>query len=505
MTDPIVPDVSFSGLIDRLPDNNAGAIGPEDVRAIASHSRSISAIVGVSDVGNTSLYGKFNTTDAAASTIIEDITSGIRYAKLLSLLDVSGATKYEKYTGSVQSAVSASTTYGITYGTGTTEQPYTQSRAFQYDWDILLEGTDQSYFALTFYYLPNGTSWPTTGTGWGDLKIHHSEALYGASEVDGDKFHSASSGSKTIVLNPGDTLVPVLEYWGSRSSSSYALSNLSGANKTGVDHFSLTISSSGVVGSDTDWDADTDYWSVSSNRLKVVKELEVAGSAAALPSGTYKSLSVKVGNRTSRPATDVAGQPYIDTEWSSGSRYRGITIYNDTTGAAAGWQRPWNLPWGIVGHMMGAGNLTYAGSPYTGTSQAPNNMPAYTPPQTTGYMVSGTPYTVLTGNFNWFADRRLLITGSVQVAATPIVASFSLASSLSVGGTVVETPGGVFPSTTVGGPTARGAITFRAWAWTTTDTTSISLSVTGTHASGGTNTVYIEGMRLMIEDLGPIS
>ena len=329
-TEPTSPDLSFSGLLNALDDNNSGAITPEDVRSVAALSRPSTATIGSAGIGTAGLIALFDADDKL------NTNDDINFARLAKFSSVAGANNYNYFTGHLDmndGSVSPSP-IGIQY---TNPETAGQHRSFNYEWEIVLKSSSKTLWALTFYYLPSTANWPTssTDTSWDDVRIHHSEAFYasGYQVISGsDVWQAASSGSRTINLAPGDTVVPVLEYWG-EVDGSYDIS----AQDAQVVKFHMTTVSQGVV--DDGWDDDEDYWTVESNRPRAEYDLLNQGTVAV--DGTLR-LSTVVCTSTTRPSTPTQGQRIYETNTGHELVYLNSFL---------GWNKPWNLPWGQVAEI----------------------------------------------------------------------------------------------------------------------------------------------------------
>lgn len=412
MPEPTSPDLSFSGLLDSLPDNNSGSITPEKVRSIAALSRPLRATVGTGVVDAASLRGIFDGK-------LLNTNTNIQIARLAKLQSVAGATAYAHYSGTsadssayLQTLQSASANLGVQY-----VNPGGQPRTFDYEWELLLKASTRTFWAITFYYLPSGTSWPTdpqpvtTGSppvtnistasaSWSSIKIHHSEAMYGdEAKVIGSStvWQAHSAGKKSITLNPGDAIVPVLEYWGEEDNGSYVLTE----QDTSVVKWSMAVTGTGVAPST--WDDDADYWATVNNRDKVVFDLT---DVAAVGPDTIAKLPITIATGTADlPSSPVKGQVVYRTDTNE------LLTYTSTV---MGWTKPWNTPWGLVGWSRGgttAGALSALPVASNGHSLSGSTFPALS----TSWTGTTTQQAVLfNSNLTWYRNRRLQIDITIQ-------------------------------------------------------------------------------------------
>ena len=267
MTTP--PDRTFSDVLSNLPENNVGSITPADVGAIANLAKTSTFHDGAAETPAAAFKALFTRYIPHGATGTSD---DIYYARLMGLNAVTTATGTSKYRSSAGDL--SGTTSGAQYAvaSATVAQP----RVFTYSWDLAVRSGKQSFWAVTFYYLPSGTAWPETPTpsvstvdsNWDAVKVHHSEPFWANSPVEYGaptstvEWVSESSGSRTIVLEPGDTVVPVVEYWGSGTAGDDP-----SAMETSLIKWSLDVVSTGVAGTVPQDDAQ--YWSAVSNRASV--------------------------------------------------------------------------------------------------------------------------------------------------------------------------------------------------------------------------------------------
>ena len=203
---PTSPDKKWSDLLDLLADNNVGGISEEDVRAIARYARTSYSFLGASGVTIASWVGTINSTQAAA-----DIP---QYVKLRGLDSYAHGENYL-----------SPSTLGILYAGGVAPDDVKASRIVQFSWNIEMFATSLESCAIAWYYLPTAGVWPTdakrhrigrmyTQSGWTALAPVNTASIEQTFRRTNPGYITASNGTGTILLNPGDTLVPILEHYG---------------------------------------------------------------------------------------------------------------------------------------------------------------------------------------------------------------------------------------------------------------------------------------------------
>jgi hypothetical protein len=322
------PDRSFEEVLAGLPENNIGSITPADVGAIANLAKNSTFHDGAATVADAAFHPLFAKYVPKGAT---GLTDDIPYARLMSL---NGASTINYRT---QSGNLLSTDNGVQYsGTGAT-----QPRVFTYSWDIAVNSGKQSFWAVTFYYLPAGSSWPLTpqdsGTyaidaNWDVVKVHYSEPFWSNEPVEyglsttATRWVAESSGSRTIVLEPGDTLVPVVEYWGAGTGADTVA-----AMDTDLVKWSLDVTTVGVAASPLPQD-DDNYWTTVSNRAAT----EALLSPSSTLTTTVISRPIFIDNDITDPASLPTGTDVLagTTVYLTGTKQM-FTYRGDTAGTTA--------------------------------------------------------------------------------------------------------------------------------------------------------------------------
>lgn len=200
-------DRTWTALMEGLEDNNEGGITEEDVRAIAAHSRPSVALQAWGDPGPipSSDWGR-----------LHKPYDGVQALRMNSR--VSAASKnYRHSTGSL-----SMNTTGFTYAAS---DAATQPRAFTYNWAVTVENPYDAAWGISWWVLSSEGSFPVAVEDeWDDEEVwlHHIEffrADFAAATSGENVWTALSTGTKTVVLKPGDTLVPVLEYYGTYDST----------------------------------------------------------------------------------------------------------------------------------------------------------------------------------------------------------------------------------------------------------------------------------------------
>ena len=232
---PNALDRTWASLLGGLDDNNEGAITEEDVRAIAAYARHSTF---------EQAFGGADSSDLADATWANfpAPVDSVPYLRLQTLRSVA-AQVYQHYTGHLAEAANL----GARYIEGTPEvDGVTQPRQFTVDWSILLESPYNTLWAVSLWRLADGGSWPGALDAWPEDEIYPlglpTQIASSLARVEGglNVWGAAANGSATITLNPGDTVVPVLEFLGTYDSTAAVPA---GALKA----FSLRLGSSGPV------------------------------------------------------------------------------------------------------------------------------------------------------------------------------------------------------------------------------------------------------------------
>jgi len=321
MTTP--PDRTFADVLSNLPENNVGSITPADVGAIANLAKTSTFHDGAAGTGDTAFKALITRYVPAGSSGTAD---DIYHARLM---DVNSATTGGGGTNTYRSASGdlSGTENGVQYAASTA-----QPRVFTYSWDLAVRSGKQSFWAVTFYYLPAGTAWPlspttstsTVDSNWDSVKVHHSEPFWANSPVEYGpapstvEWVSETSGSRTVVLEPGDTVVPVVEYWGSGTAGDDPSSM-----DTSLIKWSLDVVSGGVAGTVPQDDAQ--YWETVSNRASVEALLNQTSSVDTAAAMTSRPIFIDDVTASQLPVTSdvLAGTTVYLTGEKRMFTYRG--------------------------------------------------------------------------------------------------------------------------------------------------------------------------------------
>lgn len=205
------PDRTWEDLLLGLDENNIGAITEEDVRALAAysrHSRYNQTFVDGADMDGWATWGS-----------LPEPYTGVRWFKLQSRF-ASATNSYRKTSGSL-----ASSTNGILYSEGDAEvDGAVQDRTATYSWNVQIDSPYHNSWGISWWRLLDGGTWPAHDDTWDMDEIELVRVQHFTSPsphiAEGQQVWTAHGAGQGLVdLSPGDTLVPVLEYYGSYDST----------------------------------------------------------------------------------------------------------------------------------------------------------------------------------------------------------------------------------------------------------------------------------------------
>ena len=238
-------DRNWGELLDGLDDNNEGAIDGEDVRAITGYSRHSSLSQAFGDTareldgeGVSNLWSK-----------LPEPNSGISYLRLQRLYP-----NAERRFRTASGHLSTSAAHGVLYVEGDPNvDGATQPRQFAVDWKVEIDTPHDTLWGVSLWRLKEGAEWPDDENAEWDVGLVQPiktqpirTAFQGISTNGTSRWSGFSSGSAIVTLDPGDTVVPVLEYYGAF--------DVSPGNPQGtVRNFTIDVASHGPV--DADWES----------------------------------------------------------------------------------------------------------------------------------------------------------------------------------------------------------------------------------------------------------
>jgi hypothetical protein len=298
-------DRSWTTLMESLDDNNEGAITEEDLRAVGAYSRhstfeqAFGYDPGV-EIGNAEDWGDF-----------PEPNTGVPYLPLQSLRG-GAAEIYQHYTGHLAEVSGV----GVRYITGNPlTTGVTQARQFIVNWNISLESPYNTLWGVSFWRLANGGTWPSPGDAWDPDKIFPLTGPQRVSSVlakvvnDANVWGSERSGSFMATLDPGDTIVPLLEFLGTFDSTAAIPQGTLRA-------FTLKVASAGPV--EDDWESAPDLGTASSLwTLTAGDEIResLASGTDLVPTGGSRQQLIILPTDQSLPTTgNYNGRFYWDEE-----------------------------------------------------------------------------------------------------------------------------------------------------------------------------------------------
>jgi hypothetical protein len=247
------PDKTWSDLLLRLKDNNEGSITEEDVRSLARFAQTSYATA--SSCAAAVPSGAWVGTVPSDFVTLDPTVTMPRYYRLLSTATSPTSSVYRHSGGDYLSV----DTLAFTYGGGTGGDVAAATRLVMFSWDTELYFETLEHCAIGWYYQPVASTWPTgakrhrigrmySQLGWQDNTSSEATDLTNVFTVDGASsgYSVTSTGTGSIVMNPGDKLIPLLEHYGPSGSLSVPMIN-----------FDLTAYTAGVVDA---WTPPDQYW-----------------------------------------------------------------------------------------------------------------------------------------------------------------------------------------------------------------------------------------------------
>lgn len=327
-------DRTWPNLLTALADNNEGAIIEEDLRAVAAYSRH-SSFEQAFNGGVTEMLADYGW------DTYPDTVGGVQFLPLQSLrADATNA--YQHYTGHLAEVAGL----GVRYVEGDpATSGVTQPRQFTVSWSLGLEAPYNTVWGLSFWRMIDGGTWPGVGDAWPDdelfplgppaevtstlVKVVNDANVWGANRI----------GSITVTLDPGDTIVPVLEFMGTYDSTS-------GTPDGKLAAFTMRVASAGPV--EGDWEATpsvgtaADLWAVSQG-LEARQSL-TAGTDLIPTGGIKQYLNVLLGA----------------DELPTTGNYNGRFYWKESTGILYVWKTDRWLEYRPFGYTTGTISTTTA-------------------------------------------------------------------------------------------------------------------------------------------------
>lgn len=304
----VVPDKNWSDLITGLGDNNTGAITETDVRAIAGYFRQSTA---------KQVVTKALPLQSLGWKTLPSPEEDIRILRLQEAVQGVAGSSWSASTGALSVVAN-----GVSYNIGDLNADgSTYDREFTINWSIAIESQHNTSWGISIWKLDDGATWPTGAASWpgsgatwadsGDITLEHIELFdpaydVGASDGGTTYWTARSAGSATVRLSPGDTLVPVIEYYGTKDSG--VMSSPVGDVKT----YTMTVS---TIGSVTD--------NLSNNSAQ-------PAGAPNLGAAPVRATGRSVTN-TSQPGSQMETIRFMNERPSSGM-YLNMTVFETKVG-----------------------------------------------------------------------------------------------------------------------------------------------------------------------------
>jgi hypothetical protein len=306
-----IPDRTWANLVAGLGDNNDGAITEEDVRAITAYARHSSF--------EQAFEGQTSALDSASWGKLPDPDDNVPYLRIQSQR-ATAVKAYQHYTGHLAEVANL----GPRYIEGDPEEDGpVQPRQFTVDWSISIETPNDIKWGVSLWRLAKDATWPGTGDVWpttgvnaASLPVAFSSSLLKV-ENGVNIWGATGSGSTTLTLNPGDTIVPVLEYLGSFESTG-------SAPRGTIKAFTTKVTSSSPV--QGNWQTTPSLGTVA-NLWDVTK-----GSSARAIAAAETDLIPTGGSRQT-----VRVVPPTEPLPTSGN-YNGRLLWEETTGHIKAWK-----------------------------------------------------------------------------------------------------------------------------------------------------------------------
>lgn len=324
------PDENVSDLIESLANNDIGSITEETVRSIVAYARQGS--IERSTIPGVDLD---NLPSGSTWQYLPEPNDGIQYTLLNKF-----ATNYSVSSGLL---TGLSTDAGLIYKedilVGVTSNDVVQPRQVIVNWSIGLQSSFDSLWGVSWWRVPRGSTWPSgtgvwPGTATGatlDPISPLGVSLFGSALTSEEtpRYVAPQSGSLTVTMYPGDTLVPALEYYGTLNSS--------GTDPQGIlNSFIVKATTTGPVENTTEPDdavnASINPGLDTSQAAIDYRDVFVASNVSADGAEVRKSVLI----RADRPADSGTGTVVFNTAaLTDGTPTRRLGIYG---GPVAGWQ-----------------------------------------------------------------------------------------------------------------------------------------------------------------------
>ncbi len=250
---PTSPDRTWTQILTDLDDNNSGSITEERVRSLGRFAKTSYATASACAAATPT--GAWAGTIPVDLSVIDPAVTMPRYFKLMSAINTGPYTVFKHAGGDYLSVDSV----GFNYTGGSGADVVAASRLVMFSWDIELYQETLESCAIGWYFLPAGSTWPTNAKrhrigrmysqlGWQDLSAPDTTPFTNEFNRDGGGlgYVMTSTGTGSIILSPGDKLIPLFEHYG----PSGVLSNT-------TMNFDITAYTAGVVDA---WTPATQYW-----------------------------------------------------------------------------------------------------------------------------------------------------------------------------------------------------------------------------------------------------
>ena len=214
-----------------------------------------------------------------------------------------------------------------------------QPRQVIVNWSIGLQSSFDSLWGVSWWRVPKGSTWPSgtgvwPGTATGTTLDPISPlgvSLFGSALTSEEtpRYVAPQSGSLTVTMYPGDTLVPALEYYGTLNSS--------GTDPQGIlNSFIVKATTTGPVENTTEPDDaanDSINPGLDTSQAAIdYRDVFVASNVSADGAEVRKSVLI----RADRPADSGTGTVVFNTAaLTDGTPTRRLGVYG---GTVAGWQ-----------------------------------------------------------------------------------------------------------------------------------------------------------------------
>jgi len=266
-------DISYASHVQNLAPNNVGAITEEDILNIVEFAKPRGVLLGFKEVNIATGGGTNPVIWYGSNSGNPNPDTPPMYTPIVPNISLPNYSTYRHYLYEGDGnfiKVSTADKGGIVYSSGAGT-----ARLFNFSWDTMISSVAARYLAIIFYHVPSGVKFGETDTRKHVNSFFTDVTISSRNNVSTTFYDHRQVGSASIILNPGDSLVPVLAFYGPDS----------GIGSGTTFSFNLSLSSAGVVEA---WSPGSNYYDVVAGdsyedynvlgRLNIVVEPTISGT-----------------------------------------------------------------------------------------------------------------------------------------------------------------------------------------------------------------------------------